>query len=126
MLTRSNTYIKQNNDTRYRLGDGKSAAVSQRLKQRLTEGVDEEVPVPLHHIGRVIGKKGQMLREIRRETGAQVIVENEGKIVYLRGTKEQREGARAKIQAIIDDVSDNNEIIIFTYCVSKIWHCNTT
>ena len=75
--------------------------------------MDEKVAVPLHLIGRVIGKEGQMLREIQGETGAHVIIDIERKIVYLRGTKEQREGARAKIQAIID-VSNNDEILIFT------------
>ena len=75
--------------------------------------MDEKVAVPLHLISRVIGKEGQMLREIQGETGAQVIIDNERKIVYLRGTKEQREGARAKIQAIMD-VSNNDEILIFT------------
>ena len=66
--------------------------------------MDEKVAVPLHLIGHVIGKKGQMLREIRIETGAQVIVEDYE--VYLKGTKEQCQRARAKIQAIID-VSNN-------------------
>ena len=73
--------------------------------------MDEKVAVPLHLIRRVIGKEGQMIREIRRDTGAQVRVEND--VVYVRGTEEQRQGARAKIQAIID-VSNNDAILIFT------------
>ena len=80
--------------------DRRSRIKATERKNRAIEGEDEKVSVPTVLIGRVIGKKGQKLREMQRKTGATIIVENNN--VYVRGTLEQRQKARSEIQAIVD------------------------
>ena len=80
--------------------DRRSRTKSRKRKNRVIKGEDEKVLVPTDLIGRVIGKKGHKLREMERRTGAKIIVANDN--VYVRGTPEQRQKARSKIQAIVD------------------------
>ena len=64
---------------------------------------DLVMDIPKDKVGRIIGKKGWRLQEIKEQSGAHVDVKDDK--VHLRGTPEQCERAKKIIEDILDPVS---------------------
>ncbi|CAH3144164.1 unnamed protein product [Porites lobata] len=70
----------------------------------LTSDQEEEiVEIPKEKVGLVIGRKGRTKEEIRRQTGVQIFIEEDG--AHLRGTAEQIHEAKTMIGEILNPMS---------------------
>ena len=64
---------------------------------------DVVMDIPKDKVGRIIGKKGWRLQDIKEQSGAHVDVKDDK--VHLRGTPEQCERAKKIIEDILNTVS---------------------
>ena len=70
----------------------------------LTADQEEEiVEIPKEKVGLVIGRKGRTKEEIKRQTGVQIFIKEDG--AHLRGTAEQIHEAKTMIGEILNPVS---------------------
>lgn len=58
------------------------------------------VQVPVDKIGEVIGPKGKMINQIQEDTGAEVVIEDDGTVYISSSDAESAEAARAAVNAI--------------------------
>lgn len=58
------------------------------------------VQVPVDKIGEVIGPKGKMINQIQEDTGAEVVIEDDGTVYISSSEAESAEAARAAVNAI--------------------------
>lgn len=58
------------------------------------------VQVPVDKIGEVIGPKGKMINQIQEDTGAEVVIEDDGTVYISSADAESAEAARAAVNAI--------------------------
>lgn len=58
------------------------------------------VQVPVDKIGEVIGPKGKMINQIQEDTGAEVVIEDDGTVYISSSDGESAEAARAAVNAI--------------------------
>ena len=58
------------------------------------------VEVPVDKIGEVIGPKGKMINQIQEDTGAEVVIEDDGTVYISSAEAESAEAARAAVNAI--------------------------
>ena len=62
----------------------------------LTADQEEEiVEIPKEKVGLVIGRKGRTKEEVRRQTGVQIFIKDDG--AHLRGTAEQIHEAKMNL-----------------------------
>ena len=66
------------------------------LQEEIKRGIWEPVEIPDGYKGLIIGKGGASLREISRQTGAEVTLE-QGEVHIISGTEEQREHVKVII-----------------------------
>ena len=83
----------------------------QAAKESIQEIIDRKAKVSFdmkvesQDVGRIIGKSGGNIREMRGKSGAWININTEGEdnLVRIRGSKESVEAAKKIIQEIIDD-----------------------
>ena len=66
-------------------------------KEEIKRGTWELVEIPDEYKGMIIGKGGAILREISKQTGAEVTRRRGGEVYIISGTEQQREQAKVNI-----------------------------
>jgi polyribonucleotide nucleotidyltransferase len=66
--------------------------------------VVQKIEIPVSKIGEVIGPGGRMIRSIIEETGAEIEIKDDGKVIIVSYGPDAAEMARKKVLSIVEDV----------------------
>ncbi len=66
--------------------------------------VVQKIEIPVSKIGEVIGPGGRMIRSIIEETGAEIEIKDDGKVIIVSYGRDAGEMARKKVLSIIEEV----------------------
>jgi polyribonucleotide nucleotidyltransferase len=67
--------------------------------------------VPKEKIGEIIGPGGKVIRRLIEETGAEIEISDDGKVVIVSSSLESVQNAQAKIKAIVQELEAGNIVV---------------